>query len=57
MAKISPFHTTNDESNPPSHRNVYHDQSECHYGKAIKAGDKVSGTGNRPKCTECVRLA
>ncbi|HWZ88552.1 MAG TPA: hypothetical protein VNW92_06875 [Polyangiaceae bacterium] len=57
MSKVSPFHTTNDESNPPSHRNVYHDQSECHYGKAIKAGDKVSGTGNRPKCSECVRLS
>jgi hypothetical protein len=57
MAKVAAFHTTNDESNPASHRNVYHDQSECHYGKAIKAANKLLGTGNRPKCSECVRLA
>ena len=57
MSKISPFHTTHDESNPPSHRNVFHDQSECHYGKAIKPADKVSGTGNRAKCSECARLS
>lgn len=28
MAKVNPFHTDSPEY-PPSHRDVYHDQSEC----------------------------
>lgn len=55
MAKVSPYHTTSAEY-PPTHRDVYHDHSDCHYGKAILAKDRVSGTGNRPRCKECQKL-
>jgi len=55
MAKVSAFHT-NSEEYPPSHRNVYHDQSECQYGKEIKAEHRVSGTGGRPRCKRCEEL-
>jgi len=55
MAKVAAFHTTNTEY-PPTHRNVYHDHSECQYGKAIKAADKVSGTGGHLRCSKCKDL-
>lgn len=55
MAKIAPFHT-NSEEYPPSHRNVYHDQSECGYGKEIKPQHRVDGTAGRPRCDECEKL-
>jgi len=55
MAKVAPYHTTSPEY-PPSHRNVYHDRDDCHDGKAIKAKDKVAGTGNRPRCKVCTSL-
>jgi hypothetical protein len=52
--KVSPFHTTTPEEEA-GHRDVYHDQSECHYGKAIK--HPVAGTGGRPKCDRCKELS
>ena len=52
MAKVSTFHTTNLEQ-----PQVYHDQSECHDGKAIKPANKALGTGDKPKCKECIRIA
>jgi len=55
MAKVAPFHATTPEY-PPSHRNVYHDHDDCKYGKEIKPADRVKGTGNRPRCEECIRL-
>jgi hypothetical protein len=55
MAKVAPYHTTSPEY-PPSHRNVYHDHDDCHDGKAIKAKDRVSGTGNRARCKVCINL-
>jgi hypothetical protein len=55
MAKVNPFHTTTPEGGE-GHRNVYHDNSECHYGKAIKPEDRVSGTAGRPKCDRCKEL-
>lgn len=54
--RVPPFHTTNAEY-PPSHREVHHDQSECHYGKSIKVQDRADGTGGKPLCKECQRLA
>jgi hypothetical protein len=56
MAKVSPFHTTSLEYGA-HHRNVYHDQSECGYGKEIKPEHRVSGTANRPRCDRCNDLA
>jgi hypothetical protein len=55
MAKIAPYHTSEKEY-PPTHRNVYHDHGDCQYGKTIKANHREKGTGNKPRCTECVRL-
>lgn len=56
MPQTSPFHTNSPEYGP-KHRNVYHDNSECGYGKEIKSWHRVAGTGNRPRCDECIRLA
>ena len=55
MGKIPAFHTNSLEY-PPTHRNVFHDQSACPYGKVIKSEHRVPGDGNRPRCKECARL-
>jgi hypothetical protein len=55
MAKVAAYHTTSLEY-PPTHRNVYHDHDYCKYGKEIKLWHRVSGTGNKPRCDECIRL-
>ena len=39
--KVLPYHTTSMEY-PPSHRNVYHDHRECHYGRHILPQDRVA---------------
>jgi len=57
MPQVPAFHTDRPEY-PPSHRGVYHDQSECAYGKEIKRNNHaVHGTHGRPRCTECARLS
>jgi hypothetical protein len=53
--KISPFHTNSPEY-PPSHRNVYHDQSDCQYAKEIQQQHRVNGDGGRPRCSKCEDL-
>jgi hypothetical protein len=55
VAKIDPFHTDSTEY-PPSHREVYHDQSECQYGKEIKSWHRKDGTAGRPRCKKCEDL-
>lgn len=55
MAKVASFHT-NELEYPPEHRNVYHDHDDCFEGKKIKPQHRVSGTGSKPRCKECVRL-
>ncbi|HZS38761.1 MAG TPA: hypothetical protein VFF06_18140 [Polyangia bacterium] len=55
MAKVLPYHTDTEEY-PPSHRNVHHDHDDCQYGKAIKPHHRVKGTGNKPRCKECIKL-
>jgi hypothetical protein len=53
MSVVPPFHTNSPEY-PPSHRNVYHDRSECRYGQEIKRdGNDVAGSAGRPRCDEC----
>jgi hypothetical protein len=54
--KVNPFHTTTPEEEE-GHRDVYHDQSDCHYGKSIKPEHRVAGTGGRPKCDRCEELS
>ena len=56
MPHESPFHTDSPEY-PPTHRNVYHDDSLCDHGKAIKQEHRVPGTGGRPRCDRCNSLA
>ena len=55
MAKVSQYHTNSVEE-PPKNREVYHDHDDCKYGKEIKPWDRVAGTGNRPRCAECIKL-
>ncbi len=40
MPDESPFHTESPEY-PPTHRNVYHDNSLCDHGKAIKREHRI----------------
>lgn len=56
MPHESPFHTDSPEY-PPTHRNVYHDNSLCDHGKAIKQEHRVPGTGGRLRCDRCDALA
>jgi hypothetical protein len=57
MSKIEPFHTNSDEYREEDRR-VYHDQSECGYGKEIKRnGHDVAGTDDRDLCDRCEDLA
>jgi|NGEPerStandDraft_6_1074524.scaffolds.fasta_scaffold02197_5 hypothetical protein len=52
----TPFHTDSPEY-PPTHRNVYHDNSLCDYGKEIKREHRISGPGGRSRCDRCNTLA
>ena len=55
MAKTDPYHT-NSKEYPPSHREVYHDQTNCQYGKEIKKDDREGGKDGRPRCSKCEEL-
>jgi H+-transporting ATPase len=46
------YHTTSREY-PPSHRDVYHTDSACPYGKEIKSSHRRDGTGGRELCRQC----
>ena len=56
MATIAPYHTNSYEY-PPKQRAVYHDRDDCPDGKLIKPRHKEIGTGGKPRCEECKRLA
>lgn len=56
MGKISAFHTNSDEYREED-RKVFHDQSECGYGKEIKSWHRVNGEGGRDRCDRCTTLA
>ncbi len=56
MPHESPFHTDSPEY-PPTHRNVYHDNSLCDHGKTIKQEHRIAGPGGRPRCARCNTLA
>lgn len=54
MAKVAPFHTSNEEDHKRSP--VWHDESTCSEGKKILAHNKVSGKkGN--KCLVCKQIS
>lgn len=52
MAKVSPFHSVK-----PNTSNVYHDNDKCTEGNNIESQYRRSGTGGRPRCAHCNRLA
>jgi hypothetical protein len=55
MGKVAPYHTNSPEY-PPAHRNVHHDHDDCADGKRIKSWHREAGTGNKPRCKECIKL-
>lgn len=52
--KTAPYYTITEEK--PKQRDVYHDQTNCSDGRRILPENKRSGTGNRPKCDECISI-
>lgn len=52
MSKVSPFHSTH-----PSAPKVHHDNNKCTEGNNIERQNLASGTGGRPRCNHCTRLA
>lgn len=50
MAKVAPFH-----SKLPGTQ-VHHDNNACTEGNNIESSNRVSGTGNLPKCNRCKNL-
>jgi hypothetical protein len=55
MGKVAAYHTNSPEY-PPTHREVYHDHDDCKDGKRILPWHRLSGTGGKPRCKECIRL-
>jgi hypothetical protein len=52
MAHIQPWH-----SKRVNDREVYHDDGTCPEAKTIAVYNRMAGTGGRPRCEECSRLA
>jgi len=52
VTTIGAYHTTSREY-PPTHRDVYHTDDACPYGKEIKASHRHGGTGGRELCSQC----
>jgi len=38
-------------------KDVHHDETKCEVGDNIQPWNKVQGTGNLPKCKECIRIS
>ena len=52
MANIRPWHSSRDTDGK-----VYHDDTRCTEGNNIETRYRRDGTGGRPKCELCQRLA
>ncbi len=52
MTKVAPFHSAK-----PNTPNVYHDNNKCTEGNNIETQYLRQGTGGRPRCQHCDRLA
>ncbi len=52
MAKIAPFHSKKAGAPP-----VHHDNDKCIEIGSIAKEDRIPGTGGRPRCSRCTRLA
>jgi hypothetical protein len=55
MAKVPAYYTDSEEY-PPTHRDVYHNDDKCPYGKEIEDADREDGTGGRDLCEKCEEL-
>jgi hypothetical protein len=57
MAKKSdqPYHTNSTEYEP-KHREVYHTYDDCPDGKRIQEKHRITGTGGKLRCKECIKL-
>lgn len=49
MAKTSPWHSIKAA--------VHHDNTDCNTGNNIEQENRRDGTGGKPRCDECERLA
>jgi hypothetical protein len=54
--KVASYHTNSMEYTPEL-RNVHHDHDNCADGKRILPQHRASGTGNKPRCKVCIKLA
>jgi hypothetical protein len=54
--KVAPYHT-NSMKYTPEHRSVHHDHDNCRDGIRILPHHRSSGTGNKPRCKVCIKLA
>jgi hypothetical protein len=52
MAKVAPFHSVK-----PNAPNVHHNNTSCTEGNNIERENKRQGSGGRPLCQHCARLA
>ncbi len=52
MPQVAPFHSAK-----PNANNVHHNNSACTEGNNIERQYLRSGTGGRPLCQHCARLA
>ncbi len=50
MAKTDPWYSTKTMDR-------YHDETECNTGNNIEQENIAQGTGNLPKCEECIRIS
>lgn len=48
--KVAPFHSK-------VTLDVHHDDDTCKVGNNIETYNVVAGTGNLPKCQECIRIS
>ena len=49
MAKKSPWHSIK--------QSVHHNNTSCNTGNNIETENRREGTGSKPLCNECARLA
>ena len=56
LMRVSAYHTDAPEY-AAQHRDVHHDRADCGYGQIISDLHRLSGSGGKPRCLECIRLS
>lgn len=54
--KVASYHTDSVKYMPDL-RSVHHDHDNCADGKRILPQHRIGGTGNKPRCKVCIKLA